>query len=275
MTERKRVIRAVTFDLWETLLFERDCLSVRRSEVRSRNVAKAFNKFGFTVSVEQAAVALKGVISELIPVWDVDKDVTHRDQLRLIVKHVLGGSVAFKEEWMDGLGAAYVSPIFEVPPHLNPETHEVLEELKRQKRKVGLICNTGLTPSFALRQFLEREGAAEYFGVMVFSDEVCVRKPDERIFLAAANGLGVKASEIVHVGDNLKCDVWGAKNAGFKAIHLSCDEGHDRVAEADPTSLVSLSRNVGGLTKEQLTPDKTITTLAMTLNAICELEAQP
>jgi putative hydrolase of the HAD superfamily len=267
-------IKAVTFDLWETLLFERDGLSVRRSEVRSRNLAKAFNKFGFAVSGEQAAMALKEVISELVKVWDADKDVTHHDQLRLIVKHVLKGSASFKEELMDGLSAAYVSPIFEVPPHLNPETHEILEWLKELKKKVGLICNTGLTPSFALRQFLVREGAAEYFDVMVFSDEVCVRKPDERIFLAASHGLRVNPSEIVHVGDNLKSDVWGAKNAGMKTVHLSCDQGHDRIAEADPTSLVSLSRNLGSLKKKQLTPDKTITTLAMTKKAISELETE-
>jgi HAD superfamily hydrolase (TIGR01509 family) len=242
--------------------------------VRSGNLAEAFNRFGFAVSGEQVALALKEVISELVRVWDADKDVTHHDQLRLIVKHVLKGSASFREEWMNGLSAAYVSPIFEVPPHVNPDAREVLEWLREQKKKVGLICNTGLTPSFALRQFLEREGAAEYFDVMVFSDEVCIRKPDERIFLAASHGLKVNPSDIVHVGDNLKSDVWGAKNAGMKAVHLSCDQGHDRVAEADPTSLVSLSRSLGSLTKEQVTPDSTITALAMTKKAILELETE-
>ena len=274
MTDKRQSIKAVTFDLWETLLFERDGLSVKRSEVRSGNLTEVFNRFGFAVSGEQVASTVKEAISDLVRVWDTNKDVTHSDQLRLIVKHVLKGSVAFREEWMNDLSAAYVSPIFEVPPHLNPEACEVLEWLKRQRKKVGLICNTGLTPSFALRKFLEREGAAEYFDVTIFSDEVCIRKPDERIFLAASHVLKVNPSDIVHVGDNLKSDVWGAKNAGMKAVHLSCDQGHDRVAEADPTSLVSLSRNLGNLTDEQLTPDKTIDTLAMTKKAILELETE-
>jgi len=272
LAEKKQSIKAVTFDLWETLLFERDGLSVRRSMVRSENLAEAFNSFGFTVSFEHVALALNEVISELVKVWDTNKDVTHNDQLKLIVKHVLKGSVPFRKEWINELSAAYVSPIFEVPPHLNPDTRKVLEWLREQKKKVGIICNTGLTPSFALRQFLEHEGAAEYFDVMVFSDEVCVRKPDERIFLVASHGFRVNPSEIVHVGDNLKSDVWGAKNAGFRAIHLSCVEGRDKVAEADPTSLVSLSRSLGTLKKEQIIPDKTITSLATATKAINELE---
>jgi hypothetical protein len=63
-------IKAVTFDLWETLLFERDGSSSRRSAVRCRDVAEAFNRFGVRVSTEQVDSALKQVIASLLKVWD-------------------------------------------------------------------------------------------------------------------------------------------------------------------------------------------------------------
>jgi putative hydrolase of the HAD superfamily len=66
---------------------------------------------------------------------------------------------------------------------------------------------------------------------MLFSDEIGIRKPNKQIFQTAAEKSKTQPCSIVHVGDNLKCDVWGAKNAGFKAIHFSTDAGKDREAE--------------------------------------------
>jgi len=85
--------------------------------------------------------------------------------------------------------------------------------------------------------------------------------------------LQAKPYEIVHIGDNLKSDVWGAKNAGFKAIYLSTDIGRDRIAESDPSSLVSISRRLDYLKEDQIVPDKTIASLAMAIEAMQELES--
>lgn len=93
-----------------------------------------------------------------------------------------------------------------------------------------------------MRKFLANESVTEYFDLMIFSEEIGIRKPDRRIFHLAARRLGVQPSEIVHVGDNLKTDVWGAKTAGLKAIYFSSQEGRDRIAESDPNSLVSLAK---------------------------------
>ena len=265
-------IRGVTFDLWETLLFERDGDSNRRNIARSIGVAKVFNKFGVSVSAEQVGSAMKQVITRLLEVWNSNDDVSHVEQLELLVKYVSDGSVVLRNEWVEELSSAYVSPFFDVPPYLNPDAESVLEELAEAGKRVGLICNTGLTPGFALRRFLESEGVLEFFDFLVFSDEVGFRKPEQRVFDLAARKLGVDACSAVHVGDNLRVDVYGAKNAGFRAIHFACEDGHDKVAEADPNSLVALSRNIGNLSPEQVAPDKTINKLAEAIKVIKELE---
>jgi len=259
----EQCVKAVTFDLWETLLFERDGYSARRSYARCRNLAEAFKTLEVEVSVEKTNSALKKMISSLLKVWDTNRDVTHLDQIRLFVEHLFGGSVAVRDEWIRSLSSAYVSGFFEVLPYLNPDANKVLKWLKSQNMFVGLICNVGLTPGFGLRRFLEDQGVAEYFDAMIFSDEVGVRKPDPRIFHLTAEKLKVKPCDVAHVGDNLKSDVWGAKNAGFQAIYFSCDLGRDKIAESDPTSLVYLSRKFGSLREENIIPDATITSLNM------------
>lgn len=268
---RKR-IRAVTFDLWQTLLLESDGADGRRSSARCNDIARTLNKFGLPISAEQVNVAMKESVDSLVKVWDNNRDVTHLGQLRLIVKHASHGSAVLKDEWIDELSAAYVSGFQEVQPYLNPGAEEVLQCLKSEGKLVGLICNTGLTPGFSLRGFLERSGVGECFDVMVFSDEEGVRKPDAGIFQIAAKRLKVEPREIVHVGDNLKADVWGAKNAGFKAIYFAGEEGRDTLAEADPTSLVALSRGLGTLRKEDVIPDKTVRHFNMLIGTIKELE---
>jgi len=177
-----------------------------------------------------------------------------------------------KNEWVEELSSAYVSPFFEVPPCLNPDAINVLEDLTEAGKRIGLICNTGLTPCFALKEFLDSEGVLEYFDFLVFSDEIGFRKPDPKIFHFLARKLKVDPCSVVHVGDNLKLDVWGAKNAGFKAILFSSEEGKDKIAEADPTSLVAQSRRLSTLEREHITPDKTITRLNILIRAVKEME---
>lgn len=272
MSAGKPSVKAVTFDLWETLLLENNGWNLRRTNARCESLTQTLDKFGVKISVKQLALAFKKMTPWLESVWETNTDVTHLDQIRFIIKTASNGLVTIKEEWIDDLSSAYVSPFLEVAPYLNPDARRVLKWLKHRNKLVGLICNTGLTPGYGLRMFLRMEDIAQYFDLMLFSDEVGVRKPNPEIFQMATKRLKVKPFEIVHVGDNLKSDVWGAKNAGLKAIYLSTEVGRDRIAESDPTSLVSISRKINNLTKDQIVPDKTITSLAMAIEAIQELD---
>ena len=262
----------VSFDLWETLLLETDGADSRRILARCQNLSETLNKFGVQFSVEQLLSALKVMVPWLVKIWETNCDVTHLDQIRFIINTASKGSVTLREEWIDELSAAYVSPLFEVPPYLNPNAQKVLQWLKDKDRIIGLICNTGRTPGFSLRRFLDREGIAEYFDLMLFSDEIGIRKPNPEIFLMAAETMNVKPWEVVHVGDNLKSDVYGAKNAGLKAIYLSTETGRDEKAESDPNSLVSISRKLENLEEKEIIPDRIVTSLDMVVEAIETLE---
>jgi putative hydrolase of the HAD superfamily len=270
---KRPVVRAVTFDIWETLLFEEDGSDFQRKNIRCRALVEALNRLNVNVSVEQVEQALEGTVSSLLKVWDRNRDVSHPEQIRLFIKHLSKGKIVLNDESINEVSRAYVLPLFEAPPYLNPDAQEALDWLKDHRKRIGIICNTGLTPGSALRRFLSDSGVAESFCTMIFSNEVGVRKPDRRIFRLAAVTLGASPTEIVHVGDNLKSDVWGAKNAGFRGVYLSGNVGRDRLAESDPRSLVALSRNLGSSGLKKFKPDKTITSLSMIGQAIKEVEA--
>jgi putative hydrolase of the HAD superfamily len=61
---------------------------------------------------------------------------------------------------------------------------------------------------------------AEYFEAVVVSSEVGASKPHPRIFHAALKVVGVPAQECLHVGDEERADVVGARAAGIPAIRV-------------------------------------------------------
>lgn len=266
-------IKAVTLDLWQTLLLDQDGASERRNQIRCNNLSRALGQLGIEASAGQLSYVLKEMSSWLKGVWASDREVTHSDQIRFVLEKASGGAVTGGEEWFEIISSAYVSPIFEYPPYLDPTADRLLRWLKGHDKRIGLICNTGMTPGFTLRQILQRKGIDSYFDVMVFSDDVGIRKPDRSIFGLTAAKLNVTPNEMVHIGDDLRSDAWGAKNAGSKAIFLSRDVGRDKVAESDPTSLVFVTRELSkGLKLEEVAPDRTITSLEMAIEAIEQLD---
>ncbi|GAI20722.1 unnamed protein product, partial [marine sediment metagenome] len=61
-------------------------------------------------------------------------------------------------------------------------------------------------------------GLEPYLDFVVTSKEAGADKPSPPIFLAALGKAGVNASEAVHVGDQYKFDVIGARGIGISPI---------------------------------------------------------
>ncbi|MHA1730665.1 MAG: HAD family hydrolase [Promethearchaeota archaeon] len=119
-----------------------------------------------------------------------------------------------------GAHAILTRVLLERPPPLAPRAAAVLSELHSEGVKLGVVSNTGVTPGSTLREVLSGWGILEYFEPrgLVFSDEVLLVKPNPDIFKAAARGLGVRADELVHVGDNPTDDVLGVQALGGRGV---------------------------------------------------------
>lgn len=87
----------------------------------------------------------------------------------------------------------------------------MLKKLKEMGYKTGLITNGRHEIQSAKLKLL---GLTESFDAVLISGDYSFRKPDERIFKAAAELLNVETSEMMYVGDHPKSDIEGSRNAG-------------------------------------------------------------
>jgi putative hydrolase of the HAD superfamily len=94
----------------------------------------------------------------------------------------------------------------------------LLEALRSRGIKTGLVANSWPDPGRVLRKDAELFGLAERLDVLVFSEEVGLRKPEPEIFLHACRQLEVETAVTMYVGDNLVTDVQGASDVGMTTV---------------------------------------------------------
>jgi putative hydrolase of the HAD superfamily len=115
---------------------------------------------------------------------------------------------------------------------------EILKLLSERYR-LGLITNG--TPDLQ-REKIEGAGIGSFFEHIIISGEVDIGKPDKEIFLLAATRFNLKVDKFIMVGDSIRTDINGARNAGIKSIWLNSQNkiNNDNI---DPTAIIhSLSQ---------------------------------
>jgi putative hydrolase of the HAD superfamily len=232
------MIRAITFDLWNTLLVEKSF-----TERRLTILAEALDIEGQQVyeeDLERAYAAAQRRHNEL---WS--KEYCHyplAERLDDILREVKATlSPTLRKAVMDKFGDI----ILDDPPSLTEGAADTVARLST-RFKLGIISDTGVTSGSKIKELLDEDGIMRYFTSTVFSDETGICKPRREAFDQALKDLGAKADEAIHVGDLLRTDVAGAKAAGMKAVWI-------RIREPDA---------------EGVTPDYTITRLSELLKIL-------
>ncbi len=128
---------------------------------------------------------------------------------------------------------------------LYPDTVETLVALRDDGFRMGLISNA--KSDWAVRAIIEKNDIEKYFGTIVTSASIRIRKPRPEIFARALNDLGVKPSETVVVGDSVDADISGARNIGMRSIHvlrIPADAAHQASPETTVTSLIEAANKI-------------------------------
>jgi HAD superfamily hydrolase (TIGR01549 family) len=94
---------------------------------------------------------------------------------------------------------------------------ELVSDLAERRVPLAIVSNS----EGHLAELLEEMHLLQYFGVVADSGKLGFEKPDRRIFDFAADGLGVAAESLVHVGDAWVADIEGALGVGAKAIWVA------------------------------------------------------
>lgn len=100
---------------------------------------------------------------------------------------------------------------------IEPETIEMLEKLRADGLKLGLVSNVSQLPEL-LHRDIERFGIAKLLDGVAFSSEIGVWKPRPQIFEHVLDAVGVRPTDAVFVGDRLVDDIAGAQAVGMRAI---------------------------------------------------------
>jgi putative hydrolase of the HAD superfamily len=128
-------------------------------------------------------------------------------------------------------------------PHTltDPQVGPLWAELKERGLKVGVLSNT-IWSREVHEGFFRRDGVLDLIDGDVYTSEVPWTKPSPHAFAAATAAVGVSdPARCVYVGDRLFDDIWGAHNAGLRAIHIphsvipAEQVGH---TEGDPDAVV-------------------------------------
>jgi putative hydrolase of the HAD superfamily len=261
----------VTFDLWETLIIDEPEGDMTRSRMRYEGIHSALADLGVQLPLDDLRRAYEESAPRLQAVWRRNEDMSTIEQIRLIIE-LASGQPAVIPPYpgsAEMLAKAYVDPLFAMPPKLNKDALAALKGLRRRAYKIGLISNTGRTPGEALRQLLEKYDVLRFFDVTVFSDGAGCRKPNKGIFELAADKLDASLTNMVHIGDDPEADIWGAKQAGMRALLF--EHKMPDVSKWRPSSLFVLSRTDRHVPESEILPDRRIRSLTEALDFVDSL----
>ncbi len=107
-------------------------------------------------------------------------------------------------------------------PHTytDPDARPALEALRGLGLKIGVLSNTIWPRAWHVAIF-ERDGLYDLVDGDVYTSEVPWTKPSPHAFRAAMDAVGVSdPARCVYVGDRLFDDIWGAHQAGMRAVHV-------------------------------------------------------
>ena len=186
--EKVKTIRAVFFDLWDTLVYS--YLKEISHEIIDRLNLRGKREFWYgweTVSTKPIEKMDEVIMSFC-------KAVRRENSFNLVKKI------------LEDLERKTI--VFE-------DVRPTLEFLKKKGLKLGLITNTD-KPSFLLaRKKLKLE---EFFEIIITSFETGLLKPNPEIFSLAVRKLGFNFKECVMVGDNLADDIFIPHKLGMLTV---------------------------------------------------------
>jgi putative hydrolase of the HAD superfamily len=188
------VIKGVLFDLDETLI-------LRSGAIRAF-IKDQYRKF----AAELGGISEADYTGRFIEVEKngvIGKDVVYPELVR-----ELGITGVSSDTLLEDYRARY--PDFASP---SPDAVETVRALHMGGTKTGVLTNGNARVQNAK---IDSIGLRDALDTVVISEEVGLKKPDPAIFSLGVKNLGLRAAEVLFVGDNPETDIVGAAAAGLQ-----------------------------------------------------------
>jgi putative hydrolase of the HAD superfamily len=184
-------VRAVIFDLWDTLVLwspdghgEQLARAAAHVGVETEDLRRAFERTHRERSVGPLLDNIRAVLG------DLEVDVAHAEAV-----------ATMRREHTRSVLVPRAGAI------------ETLEELRRRNLRLGLIS----VCSSDVEDVWEESPLARHLDDVVLSCTVGLRKPDPEIYLLACERLGVEPGECLFMGDGANDELAGAERVGMRA----------------------------------------------------------
>ena len=199
------MIRAVLFDLDDTLFDHRGASRAALAEVHRRHAAGsdllAFERHHARILEELHLEVLAGAR---------DLDDARRERFRRVFAEI---GIELSGPDADAVAAAYRAGY--LPSWRAVEGARDLVSTIKERVRVGVISNNLIEETREKLVFCE---LAPLVDTVVVSGDEGISKPDPRIFAIALDRLGVAREEAVMFGDSWAADIIGAARAGIRPV---------------------------------------------------------
>jgi putative hydrolase of the HAD superfamily len=123
---------------------------------------------------------------------------------------------------------------------LYPHVREVLDVLHA---RYPLAIVTDGQSAYA-RSELHKAGLLGYFDPVIVSGDHGYRKPDQRLFQFALDGMAVAAENALYVGNDMYRDIYGAQEAGLTTVMFDSDQGEKTYRDCRPDYTITDFRDL-------------------------------
>ena len=227
------MIKAVFFDLWDTLLVDRGVFRGERNEI----------VLEFLKSLDK-----KTTLEEIDKLFTEVHDHIETEYFGNIEKYRFGMGLALVFERLgievDKKATETLEEklwkLFLHEGELRPHAKETLSYLKRRGYKLAVVTNWSTVRG---NEALDAFDLRRYFDSIVVSEDVGGEKSTTLPFKVALERLGLKPEEVVMVGDRDDEDIFGAKLLGMKAVKIHGSHrvfGETRKADHEISDLIEL-----------------------------------
>ena len=214
-----------SFDLWMTLIRSNPAFKLERT----RFFYQHFNRKEKTL--EEVGLIFRQIDIMCNAINEKTGGNIHAEEMYLMVISAMNDHVyPIQEIDIQALyGEMELLVLKYLPVAYDADTITTLHRLKAANSVTcSLLSNTAFIKGRTLRKVLSHLEMDEYFDFQLYSDEVNMSKPNREFFQLLVNKTehvrsekGIDLKEIIHIGDNSRADIEGAKAAGISSLLIN------------------------------------------------------
>lgn len=210
------IVKAVSFDLWFTLIYEEEVDEKEYTLMRVRALYEGLSRFK-ELSLEDVARVYESL--------KFAREYLGAESLVNMIALALG--IKLSRGKLKELTASYVRSTRDFVPKVNKEVYGLIPKIKELGLKTAVVSNTSFTGE-AVMAMLENLRLAHYFDLIVSSSSLGYNKPSPKIYKYLVRKLGLRPREVLHVGDSCINDVLGPVSVGLRAaLYVGLRESKD------------------------------------------------